>query len=215
MLSDTAASMAEFVVRGIFKEARYSLGEDGVYRESKDIDLVTSGFHPFEGISWNYSVRSYASRFRFRMSLLLLALSIIAFATEGGRWGMVVFFSGGALAFLVAWLRSRTSHAVFSSGRDEMIIIFKPSKRDEFRKFVEQLNEAKVSRFLSTMEFAANDLQLHVARYPLFLKEAGIIDEDAYLRLRDYAQQLSELPAQPEIGFHTLMPQAPETEAER
>jgi hypothetical protein len=206
--------MAEYVVRGIFKEVRYSLGEDGVYRESKAIDLVTSSFHPFEGISCNYSVRSYASRFKFRMLLVCLALSLFAFFPEDRRWGMVVFFSGGTLGFMVSWLRSRSTHAVFSSGRDEMIIIFKPSGRDEFERFVEQLNEAKVHRFLSTMEFAANELHLHVARYPLILKEAGIINEEAYLKLREHAQQLSEVPEQPEIGFHTLMTQSPETEPE-
>lgn len=116
---------------------------------------------------------------------------------------LAAFFLGSVgLATLVSWYYSRQTFAIFysplfSGPGSPLVIRTPPSRLEELHKFIAALRQAKLNQIKTECIYIQRNFQGDLGTYSLYLKERGLIDDAAYLELKNFLLGSSEKHAIP------------------
>lgn len=189
--------LAEFSWKGFLRGYSYELQDEGILVSSQNFDSHLRSFHPYNSFPWDYQIQRISKPKRLIGALAAFAFAVFTALRPDGGLFAGIFFGGIGFATALAWHYSRVTFAVFhsphfSGSGSTLVIRTPPSRLDDLHHFVAAIRRARLSQIKSECTYILQNFQGNLEGYSFYLKERGLIDEAAYMELKEFIRGYSE-----------------------
>jgi hypothetical protein len=177
--------------RSLLGSLEYRLTDEGVAVTERRIGRFTRALVPYDKIPLRSTTATWSSRWLFWIGVVsaVLFVAMIVGRSQGKdiEPGATLFY--GLLCTVVtgAWWATRRTSEVFLFENDYLALRRRRSSDAELSEFIDSMQKEKLA-FLET-RIARRVPEVpsgEAARYVLYLRESGLIDEAAYEQLRAF-----------------------------